>query len=465
MVRSEAADEESGSGRRKKDDGDLMRSWGLISLIVVATVLLIPRPGHGQNASTSSFNHFLTGFPLTGTHVSVSCASCHVNGRLKNTPTLCIGCHNTMTAPGEPQSHPKTTNRCEGCHLTTTWRDIAFMDHAQATGPCASCHNNKLAVGKSPNHIVTNAPCGSCHHNTVSFAGAMAPSNPAAANTATVPATAPPAVVATPPARPANPTQPIPALPSAPPSTAAQPNMSHVGVIGGCARCHNGVTAGGKPPNHAVTNAPCESCHKSTVTFAGAGMNHAGIIANCASCHNGSTATGKPTKHIVANAPCESCHKSTVTFEGARLDHFAITATCASCHNGTTGEGKPARHFLTTSPCEGCHRTSAWIPASYRHASPAYVDHGGDLGCTSCHVANAQTVAWRSPAFRPGCAGCHFDKYRPTSHPKFQRPVKVYYTIAELRDCTGACHIFTDNTQRTILSRQSGLHRSARGGW
>jgi hypothetical protein len=447
-------------------DGDHpMRSLGLISLIVVATVLLITKPGHGQNASTSSFNHFSTGFPLTGTHVSVSCASCHVNGRLKNTPTQCIGCHNTMTAPGEPQSHPKTTNRCDGCHLTTTWRDIAFMDHAQATGPCASCHNNKLAVGKSSNHIVTEAPCGNCHHNTVSFAGATAPSNPAAPNTATASATSPPSVTAAPAARPANPAQSKPAQPSPPQPNAPQPNMSHVGVISGCARCHNGVTAGGKPPNHVVSSALCENCHRSTVTFAGAGMNHAGIIANCASCHNGSTATGKPAKHIVANAPCESCHKSTVTFEGARLDHASITATCASCHNGTTSEGKPARHFLTTLPCESCHRTSAWIPASYRHASPAYVDHGGGVGCTSCHVANAQAVVWRFPAFRSGCAGCHVDKYRPTSHLKFERPAKVYYTIAELRDCTGACHIFTDNTQRTVLTRRLGLHRPAGGGW
>jgi hypothetical protein len=445
-------------------DDDLVRSLSLILLIVAATVLPITRPGHGQNASTSSFNHFSTGFPLTGTHVSVSCASCHVNGRLKNTPTQCIGCHNTMTAPGEPQSHPKTTNRCEGCHLTTTWRDIAFMDHAQATGPCASCHNNKLAVGKSASHIVTEAPCGSCHHNTVSFAGATVPSNPAAPGAATAPATAAPANVAAP-TRPASPAQPKPAQPSLPQPNLVQPNLSHLGVINGCARCHDGVTAGGKPPNHVVGNAPCENCHKSTVTFAGAGMNHGGIIANCAGCHNGSTATGKPTKHILANAACESCHKSTVTFEGARFDHASVTATCASCHNGTTTEGRPARHFLTTLPCESCHRASAWMPASYRHASPSYVDHGAGVACTSCHVANAQTVAWRFPAFRPGCAGCHVDKYRPMSHPKFERPVQVYYTIAELRDCTGACHIFADNTQRNILRRQSGVHRSAGGGW
>jgi Cytochrome c3 len=250
------------------------------------------------------------------------------------------------------------------------------------------------------------------------------------------------------------------------PGMAMQSNMSHVGVVNGCIRCHNGVAATGKPPNHVITTAPCESCHKSTVTFAGAAMNHAGIVGNCASCHNGGGgALGKPAKHIVTNAPCESCHRSTVTFEGARVDHASITATCATCHNGATAEGKPPRHFITTLPCDTCHRTVAWIPANYRHISPAYVNHGPNVECASCHSANAQVVGWKFPAFRPGCAGCHVDKFRPTSHPKLERPVKVYYTVAELRDCTGACHIYSDYTQRTILTRQSGRHRSAGGGW
>jgi len=154
--------------------------------------------------------------------------------------------------------------------------------------------------------------------------------------------------------------------------------------------------------------------------------------------------TGKPTNHISTNAPCETCHKSTVAFAGARFDHTGILAACANCHNGATSEGKPPRHFLTALPCQTCHRTAAWTPVSYRHASPAYVNHGPGLSCTSCHVSNAQTIGWKFPAFRPDCAGCHVDKYRPMSHPKLERPAKVYYTIAELRDCTGACHIFAD---------------------
>jgi hypothetical protein len=241
--------------------------------------------------------------------------------------------------------------------------------------------------------------------------------------------------------------------------------MSHAGVTSGCAACHNGVAAPGKPRNHIVTNAPCETCHKSTVTFAGARMNHAGIIGNCASCHNGRNVLGKPTNHIVTTAPCETCHKSTVTFAGARMDHTRVTATCASYHNGTTAQGKPPTHFVTTLPCEMCHRTATWTPVIYRHTSPAYQDHGSALGCASCHTSNAQMVPWKFPAYRPDCAGCHAAAYRPMPHLKFDRPVSVYYRAAELRDCTGACHVYADSTLRTIKTRRSGEHRANRGGW
>src|SRR5580704_45574 len=142
-----------------------MTSWrasGLTALVNAAVVLLIAAQSYAQTSLSSSFNHFSTGFPLTGTHLSVACAACHVNGRFSSTPKRCVGCHNTMTAPGEPQSHPQTTTLCDSCHQTTTWRDYRFIDHVQALGPCASCHNNKSAIGKSATHPPTEAPCNTC---------------------------------------------------------------------------------------------------------------------------------------------------------------------------------------------------------------------------------------------------------------------------------------------------------------
>jgi hypothetical protein len=373
-----------------------------------------------------------------------------------------------MTAPGAASvlSHPVTTNYCEGCHQTTTWRDYRFIDHVQALGPCANCHNSKIAAGKTPNHPITNAACNTCHFNTVTFKGGILPPNTPQAPTATAKTTS---TTATPPATTTVPPNISPSRsPGAqtPSSTfSASTKPSHAGLVGGCATCHNGVAAIGKPSNHVVASAPCETCHKSTVTFAGARMNHTGLVANCARCHSGSIATSKPAKHIVTNAPCETCHKSTLTFAGARIDHAGLSGTCISCHNGVAAEGRPPRHLLTTLPCDTCHRTAFWTPVTYRHTSPAYVNHGLGISCNSCHAANGQTAAWKFPAFRPNCAGCHVDKYRPMAHVKFERPVKVYYTVAELRDCTGSCHTYADNTQRSIVIRNFSRHRPLGGGW
>jgi hypothetical protein len=42
-------------------------------------------------------------------------------------------------------------------------------------------------------------------------------------------------------------------------------------------------------------------------------MNHTGIVSGCANCHNGSFATGKPGGHPKTTADCSSCH-TTRTF-------------------------------------------------------------------------------------------------------------------------------------------------------
>jgi len=229
--------------------------------------------------------------------------------------------------------------------------------------------------------------------------------------------------------------------------------------------CHNGNTAVGKQPNHVVTTAPCETCHRSTTTFAGARMNHTGLVANCMRCHNGTIASGKPVKHITTSAPCESCHKSTMTFAGARVDHAMLSGACQTCHNGTVAEGRPRQHVMTTAPCDSCHQTRFWLPATFRHTSPGFTNHGPGVDCASCHVGNSQMARWKFMAYRPTCAGCHADQYRPQPHVKFERPVKMYYTVSELRDCTGNCHTYADSTMRTVVQRNFGRHRALGGGW
>jgi len=128
-------------------------------LAVFVLALTLSMPAHAQQGSR--FDHFLTGFPLSGAHLGVECTSCHVNGRFKGTPRQCASCHNGSTAPGKTAGHPPTSSVCEGCHITSTWAQVRY-DHSLAIGPCVGCHNGSHAQGKPANHISTTQPCEAC---------------------------------------------------------------------------------------------------------------------------------------------------------------------------------------------------------------------------------------------------------------------------------------------------------------
>ncbi|HLJ78350.1 MAG TPA: hypothetical protein VKT75_13090 [Acidobacteriaceae bacterium] len=246
---------------------------------------------------------------------------------------------------------------------------------------------------------------------------------------------------------------------------AGRSKFNHAIAQGSCGSCHNGGSAIGKPSRHVATNAPCETCHKSTMTFAGAKFSHAGSTAACATCHNGNVAPGKPARHIATSAACDTCHKNTVAFDVASMDHASLTAPCATCHNGKTAQGAGQRHFATTLPCDTCHNSKVWSSINYRHASAAYQNHGMAISCTACHAANSQAVVWKFAAYKPDCAGCHAAEFRPQQHLKYVKPVPSYYSITDLKDCSGACHVFADKSLTTITTRRPKLHRVNGGTW
>jgi hypothetical protein len=184
----------------------------------------------------------------------------------------------------------------------------------------------------------------------------------------------------------------------------------------------------------------------------------------CATCHNGVRATGKTPNHVATTASCDTCH-TTAAWLPARFDHAGVTGSCGACHNGTRATGKTATHFQTTRDCVDCHTTARWTPSTFRHASATYPDHGARLTCIQCHTANSQAVAWRNPAYAPDCAGCHAGNYKPGSHKKYETPATVFYTVGELRDCAGACHVYTDSTLTAIKTRRNSHHRATSGGF
>jgi hypothetical protein len=173
--------------------------------------------------NNATFDHSITGFPLTGSHQLApagkvnACTDCHVNNNynLTSANTACYGCHqtawiSTQTIGGNVPNHITAgfpTSQCSTCHDTVTWADGQF-NHA-ATGwpltgahadptktPCSACHiNNNYTLtaantacygchqadwnstqtigGSVPNHIAAGfqTTCDSCH-TTSSWLGA-----------------------------------------------------------------------------------------------------------------------------------------------------------------------------------------------------------------------------------------------------------------------------------------------------
>jgi len=103
------------------------------------------------------------------------------------------------------------------------------------------------------------------------------------------------------------------------------------------------------------------------------------------------------------------------------------------------------------------------MPA-YRHLSPAFKTHAAGVKCLSCHTTNSEVVVWKSAAYKPDCAGCHANAFKPDAHVKVATP-RVLYTTAELRDCSGSCHEYTTSLFTTVKKPRTGQHRSTNGGF
>jgi hypothetical protein len=187
-----------------------------IRLLLAAVLFSSSILAHAADAA-DGFDHFTTGFPLTGRHELIDCSSCHLAGQFKGTPLECRFCHNGLRAQGKHPQHFPSNNFCDDCHTDYTWLGARF-DHIDVRGACLNCHNNIIAIGKSPSHILSTETCEDCH-NTITF-------------------------------------DPV-------------TRVDHISVIGVCSSCHNGVIATGKPAGHIPTTDECNACH-TTTTWSGA---------------------------------------------------------------------------------------------------------------------------------------------------------------------------------------------------
>ena len=363
---------------------------------------------------------------------SITCMSCHELGMNWKTNTgvrLWVrdsanhhagqdcggsGCHNSRdkralrpgsTAAAGATALTRDTSAGGAAGLAAA---MGGFNHIRAAAtPCASCHNSATAAGTPSDHIASSNSCVSCHNTR-----------------AWLPVTV----------------------------------VDHTQVRGSCVSCHSGALARGKSKSHIASSSACEACH-TTNAWTPARFDHIAVAAHtCRSCHDSVHAMGLPSNHIATAAQCDTCH-GTLAWKPAKVDHTTLTSRCLSCHNNNIALGVPPTHMDSKLDCATCHSYPDWTLTHFRHTSASYPgDHRGPVECANCHTGNTDTVPWAAPANAGSCAGCHTKDFKAAAHPKTKAGLP--YTASELRNCAGACHVYSDATFKTIVKSQPGpYHR------
>lgn len=248
-------------------------------------------------------------FALIGTHKTLDCEDCHINGVFAGTPTDCVGCHlddyNATTDPNHQQAGFGT--QCDDCHGNSTWFG-AVLDHpfaltgAHTSLDCEDCHINGVFAG-------TPTDCVGCHRDDY--------------------------------------------------DATTDPNHVQAGFPTDCEECHTTSTWEGAEVDHnsfwpltgAHRNLDCEACHAN---------GFSGTPTDCYECHSGEYNGTTDPNHAAAGFPqdCELCH-TTSTWFGAVFDHLQfpiysgehrqgeVWDTCSDCHPN-------ANNFMVFD-CLSCH--------------------------------------------------------------------------------------------------------------
>ena len=309
----------------------------------------------------ASFNHSVTGFTLTGTHMSPNptpCASCHVNNNYTLNSTDCMGCHqsawnSTQTLGGNVPNHvaagfPSTASACASCHPITTWSAGQF-DHSTTGFPLTQGHANVQCglchINGNYNLTIQPTDCGNsgCHLTTWQQTNNPVHSTSGAAFAAS-----------------------------------------------NCAKCHTTAGWDAASFDHSITGFTLTGTHMSPSPTP------------CASCHVNNNYT-------LNSNDCMGCHQSawnsTQTLGGSVPNHvaanFPTTASaCASCHPITTWSAGQFDHSTTGFPLTNSHQMA-----------PA----GKVTACTQCHVGGNYSLSI-SPT-DCGNSGCHLNTYQTANNP------------------------------------------------
>ncbi len=355
---------------------------------------------HPTGSADDPFDHNLTGFPLTGAHISADCLDCHSNG-YSGTPTNCDACHQADYDQSTNPNHPAMglPIDCESCHTTDPgWSPATFAihddywvidgahtavandcvichngDYNNTPNSCAGCHQNDYDQSVNPDHGTLGIPtaCDDCHTTNPDWMPASFDIH----------------------------------------DNYYQLNGAHAAISNDCAACHNG--------NYNNTPNTCMGCHNDDYNSA-TNPDHqaAQFPTDCLECHS-ETAWIPSTfdhnviyplngAHAIIENDCAQCH--------INGNYNNTPNTCMGCHdddyNGTTNPDHQAVQFPTD--CTECHTESAWVPSTFDH-NVIYPLNGAhaiiENDCAQCHINGNYNNTPNT------CMGCHDDDYNGSTNP------------------------------------------------
>jgi len=300
--------------------------------------------------SKIKFDHDKTDFPLRDSHQKVTCDSCHIKNKFKDTPKNCVACHAIKDV-----HQNRFGNRCQTCHREKKWNKTSF-DHDVNTRfklkdkhrlqTCKSCHASRKPVPVNKNKKPRD--CYSCHRLDDVHRGAKGKK---------------------------------------------------------CQQCHQ--TQGWRDSNFdhdAETKFPllgkhkeiqCQSCHLND-------EKDMKISTDCYSCHRQDDSHNKQQ-----GEQCGDCHNESSWQSDVRFDHdlsdfpligqHAVIA-CESCHLSTEFKNVESECVVCHQSqdthkgslgknCQRCHNSNDWLIWEFDHSQTGFEIKGAhrELHCQQCH--------------------------------------------------------------------------------
>jgi len=381
------------------------------------------------------FDHGLTNYPLLGAHAKVECSGCHAPKRQKrNAETRCVGCH----AKVEPHKG-QLGDRCDDCHSTKNWREIAQFDHAKTNFPLVGAHKDVACLTCHAAEKYKDLPkaCVSCHliqdvHAQRYGDKCEACHGPTKWKDVTF-------------------DHQKTKFPLHGAHSAVKCDACHVGDLFTqklsveCVACHGKID-----PHAGALGAKCEKCHSDADWRRDIKFNHneskfplqgAHATAICESCH-------ATKRYVEAPIACAACHQD--TFHQGRL---GAVAQCGECHDPVAWKNWRFDHARQTRfPLAGAHGA---LVCEKCHVTPNPASLKLPMACVSCHKDYHQGALGASPR----CETCHNSVAWPQW--RFNHAEQAHYPLvgAHLALACEKCHVARGAPSLKIASECVACHR------